>query len=114
MVYKTASFKPDTVTEIEDEFPEEGKFNTIINNSMKEKIKNKKLREKITPHLHFGGVTRKGLIVEDDHLDGKPCKISLQDNRFWCSECKPKFCMHITFALLHPKIGELEDLDGLV
>ena len=111
MASKTATFKPDMVEKIHESFKDMGAFNNIINETMKDEINKKELSKRIASHLHYGGVTSKGLIVEDEHLNGKPCRISLRDKRFWCSECTPKFCMHITYALLHIKIGELHDLD---
>ena len=108
--YSTATFKPDIVEEIENQLNEQGEaFNNIINESIRDLIRIKKMRDVLTDNLAFGGITSKGLIVDDANLDGKPCRVTLKDSRFWCSECKPKFCMHITYALLHPKVGELED-----
>ena len=114
MARKNGTFPAELVDKLTESFGEPvEKFNSFINLIAENALERENLRNSIATHLHYGGITVKGLIVDDEHLNDKPCKVSLKDNRFWCSECTPKFCMHITYALLHPKIGQLQDQDGL-
>ena len=70
--------------------------------------KNKWLK-KYSPHLSFIGIDSNELLIRDSHLDNKIIQVSYKDNRLWCSECKPKPCMHVFYAMARPEVALLED-----
>lgn len=64
------------------------------------------------PHLELISADEKSILLRDNHLDGKIAEVTLRDNRLWCSECKPKTCMHVFYAMGRVEVANLIDLDG--
>lgn len=111
--FKTVQFKETTSKAIENAFGGPGTaFNNIVNQTMEDVIEKQNFISKYIQHLEFVSVSPKGMVIRDNHLDSKLFEVTLRDGRFWCSEDKPKMCMHCTFALLHLKTGSLVDQDG--
>lgn len=109
---KTVAFKESSSKAIENAFGgNDVAFNNIVNQAMEDVVKKQNFIAKYIQHLEFVSASSKGMVIRDNHLNGKLFEVSLRDNRLWCSEDKPKMCMHCTFTLLHLKTGSLEDQD---
>jgi len=114
---RTVGFKESLYDDIMKEFGgkdvngKDKKFNAIVLEMIKQVIQKQKMIKKICPYLEFRSVTPTEMTIKDNHSD-QLVEVSLRDDRFWCSECKPRFCMHDTFAVLHLKAGSLVDQDG--
>ena len=72
------------------------------------KKKEKWLQEVYAPHLSVHKILDFEYKLVDDHLE-KVVTVTYKDNRFWCSEDKPKPCMHVFYVMGHAKTGWLED-----
>ena len=67
---------------------------------------------KYASHLTFVGIDSNGMVLRDAHLDNKLVEVTYLDGRLWCSEDKPKPCMHVFYAIGRVEVAKLPDLDG--
>jgi len=78
------------------------------NEIIQDYIEKQAFLRRYAPHLSVHKIEKNSISLIDEHI-GKIVKVELRDCRFWCSEDRPKSCMHIFYVIGHPKVGQLED-----
>ena len=83
---------------------------SYVNGILEDHIEKIAFLRRYAPHLSVHKVDSKEISIIDEHID-KIVHVVLKDNRLWCSEDKPKACMHVFYAMSHPKIWMLQDAE---
>ena len=88
-----------------------GAFNNIVIQNMDDLLKKQEMIKNICGNLEFKGTTPTGLTMKDTKKN-QLVEVVLVKSKFICSQCDKEFCNHKIFALLHTKIGYLENQSG--